>query len=298
MKNNKIMRILFDRFKRVLSTISPTLCSKVLYRLIFHKKLNLKNPKTFNEKLMWLKLNTYYKNDLVTTCADKYLVRDYVKKNGCHEILNDLYFVYDGVEEIIWKDLPNKFVLKINNGCGTNIICTNKDKLNETEVRKKLSKWLKKDFWKSNAEVNYKYINKKIICEKYLETNQGTLPNDYKIYCFNGVAKAILVCTERAEGLKLSFFDLKWNTLDIGASPNQLNIKKPNNLDQMIKYAEKLSSAFPFVRVDFYDIKGKVIFGEMTFSPAGCLAQYYNEYGQKLLGSWLDISKELKNKGR
>ena len=141
-------------------------------------------------------------------------------------------------------------------------------------------------------------INKKIICEKYLETNQGTLPNDYKIYCFNGVAKAILVCTERAEGLKLSFFDLKWNTLDIGASPNQLNIKKPDNLDQMIKYAEKLSSAFPFVRVDFYDIKGKVIFGEMTFSPAGCLAQYYNEYGQKLLGSWLDISKELKNKGR
>lgn len=289
MKNNKICIFLFDKFKRILSTISPTLCSKILYRLIFHRKLDLKNPKLFNEKLMWLKLNTYYDNDLVTMCADKYLVRDYLKQKGCSEILNELYYSYDNVDEINWDELPNKFVLKINNGCGTNIICTNKDKLSEKKSKKKLKRWIKDNFWKSNAEVNYKFIKKKIICEKYLETNQGTLPNDYKIYCFNGKAKNVLVCTERAESLKLSFFDMKWQPFNIGASPNQLNIKKPESFDDMIRYAEILAKDFPYVRVDFYDINGKAVFGEMTFSPAGCLAQYYNDFGQKLLGEWLQL---------
>ena len=139
-----------------LTRISPELNSKILYFGMLKRKLNLKEPKTFNEKLMWLKLNTYKDNELVSQCADKYRVRDYVKKCGCEEILNDLIGVYDNANDIDFEKLPNRFVLKCNHAAGYNVICKDKSNLDIDKTRKKLNKWLKRDYWAMYSELQYK----------------------------------------------------------------------------------------------------------------------------------------------
>ncbi len=170
---NKIAQNMYKYLRKILTNISPTLNTKITYYIANKKFPNLKNPTTFEEKLMWLKLNMYNDNPLVTMCADKYRVREYVINCGYSEILNDLIGVWDFVDQIDWEILPNKFVLKCNHGSGYNLICTNKEQLNVEEAKKKINKWLKEDFWKLYAELNYKNIPKKIICEKYLDTEQG-----------------------------------------------------------------------------------------------------------------------------
>lgn len=295
LKSNKYLVNIYNHYSiirgRIISVISPKLYSKMLYKKNLKKELNLKNPTLFNEKLMYLKLNDYYKNKLISDCADKYEVRKYIKKCGCGEILNELYGVYDSVEDIKWDELPNKFVLKCNHGCGFNIICDDKLKLDVKEAKKKLKKWMKERFGYATCELHYLDIEPKIICEKYLETKDGILPNDYKIYCFNGEPKIILVCTEREKKLKLSFFDTEWNVMDIGTEKYKSESipEKPKNLEKMLEDARKLSKDFKFVRADFYECEDKVIFGELTFTPAGCYATYYNEKGNEVLGNMLKI---------
>lgn len=258
--------------RKLLSTIAPTYATKLFYKKTLNKRLDLNNPKTLNEKIQWLKLNTYKDNPLVTKCADKFLAREYVKSIGCGEILNDLIAVWDSVEEIDWSKLPKKFVLKVNHGSGYNIICDNLSKLDINETEEQLKLWLKEDFWKLHAEINYKHIPKKIICEKFIETKHGSLPNDYKFYCFNGEPKYVLLCTERELGkAKYYYFDRNWNlmpyTKDAIENPN-IKIDKPEGIDEAFEYAEKLAKPFPFVRVDFYLEQGRTIFGELTFTPA------------------------------
>lgn len=290
-KKNKVLKSVYKQFKCLMTRVSPELTSKIIYRVSTGKKLDLNNPQDFNQKIMWLKLRTYYKNDLVTMCADKYAVRKFIEESGCSEILNELLYVYDGVDEIDWEKLPKKFALKCNHGCGYNIICTNKETEDRMAVFDKLSKWMKEDYYLENAEVNYQFIEKKIICEKYIETDAGILPNDYKIYCFNGEPKLALVCCDRSTKLKLAFVDLEWNVLDIGKEKvaDMEEIRKPDSFEKMVEYSRRLSKGFPFVRVDFYDVDGKIIFGEMTFTPAGGIAPYYNEYGLKYLSELLEI---------
>ena len=145
-----------------LSTVFPVYATKRLYKRIIGKKLNLKNPQTLNEKGMWLKLNTYYNHPLITECCDKYLVRNYIKRAGCEEILNRLLGVWDSPDEIDFDILPNKFVLKCNHGAGYNLIVDNKSKLNIVEIKKQLAKWLKEDYWKLYAETQYKFIQKRL----------------------------------------------------------------------------------------------------------------------------------------
>ncbi len=275
----------------VLSHISPKLSSKVLYRILTHKKLNLKNPELFNEKLMKLKIDDYNNNDLVIKCTDKYLVRDYIKECGVEEILNEIYGVYNNAYEIDWDKLPNKFVLKCNHGCGYNIICTDKDKLDKEHTIKTLNKWMKKKFGYETSELHYPKIKPLIICEKYIETDAGVFPNDYKIYCFDGKPKVILTCTERQNNLRLNFLDLNWNELDIGTKADRAESipQKPECLDKMIEYAKILSKPFKYVRVDFYDFNGKPLFGELTFTPARCAAWYYSDEGNKFLGDMLKL---------
>ncbi|HHV50877.1 MAG TPA: glycosyl transferase [Clostridiales bacterium] len=282
--------MLYEKYCEIISTIAPVYASKYFYKKASGKPINLSNPQTFNEKLMWLKLNTYYNNPLVTQCADKYRVREYVEKCGCPEILNDLIGVWDSVDEIGWDSLPDKFAIKCNHGCKYNIICDDKSKLDINDTKDKLRKWMKEDYWRKRAEVNYKFIPKKIICEKYLDTEAGFLPIDYKIYCFHGEPKLVLVCSNRTSKLKLDFYDLDWNLLDYGAEPGDTTIQKPESFPLMIEYSRKLAGDFPFVRIDFYEYQGKPIFGEMTFSPAACVAKYYNETGQVELGKMLDLS--------
>jgi len=260
-----------------LSTVSPLLTTKILYYQAFKRKLDLKNPKTLNEKLQYLKLHDYYENPLVTQCADKYLVRDYVTECGCGEILNELYDVWNSADTIVWNELPEKFVLKCNHGCGYNIVCDNKSQFSEVAVKKQLNNWMKEDFWKLSAETNYRDIPRRIICEKYLQPSFGKLPEDYKVYCFNGKAEYVMVCIGREFGHpKFYYFDRYWNlqrhlTKDGIEAPDNFNPEKPDGIENVFSYAEKLSKPFPFVRADFYLFDGQVYFGELTFTPGACL---------------------------
>lgn len=294
------MRNLFRNLMAIISTFSPTLTSKLYYFIKFHKKLNLRKPETFNEKLMWIKLKEYKNNELVSACADKYKVREYIENNGCEEILNEILYVYDDVKEINFDKLPDKFVLKCNHAAGYNIICEDKTKLDEKKVKRQLRKWLKTDYWKFVAEVQYKNIKPKIICEKYLDSKSESSIEDYKIYCFHGEPKFCMVCVGRNLGKpKYYFVDKNWKVMKINKTglsvPENFKIDKPKCINKMYEYAKKLSKPFKFVRVDFYEYKGKVIFGELTFTPAGCIDKNYTEGADIELGKLINIGEKNEN---
>ena len=291
-----MMRDLFRNIMAIVSSFSPVLTSKIYYRTKIGKRLDLKNPQNFNEKLMWLKHNEYETNELIVKCADKYKVREYIKECGCEEILNELIGVYDSVNEIDFDKLPNSFVLKCNHAAGYNIICEDKNKLDWNKTKKQLNKWLKIDYWKYVAEMQYKNIDKKIICEKFLESKDGNAIEDYKIYCFNGKPEFCMVCVGRNLGKPTYYFmDINWKIMKINPAglnvSDDFSLEKPKCIDKMYKYAEKLSKPFKFVRVDFYDYKDKPIFGELTFTPAGCVDKNYTEEALLKFGDLLSSLK-------
>lgn len=269
--------ILKRTFTSMLSIISPTLNTKIMFKRYFGYPLNLNSPNTLNEKIQWLKLNYYYKNPLITQCADKYAVREYVISCGCSEILNELYGVYQNTREIEWEKIPNEFVLKMNYGCGYNLICQDKSKLDIHKTERILNNWLKSKQHLWYSEVQYKDIKRKFICEKYLKNEKGLPPEDYKFYCFNGVAKFVMVCSGRETGSpKFYYYDENWTlmknfSVDGLNAPDDFNLQKPQDLEKMFAYANKLSAPFPFVRVDLYNCNKKVVFGELTFTPGAAL---------------------------
>ena len=276
-----------------MSVVSPELCSRVLYYRKFGRPIDLKTPKTLNEKIMWLKLNTYRDDPLVTQCADKYRVREYVEQAGCGDALNTLYGVWDSPRPIDWSALPDAFVLKCNHGCGYNILCPDKRKLDTKAAVRQLEKWLRTSFWLSYAELQYRKIPRKVICEKLLGGG-GPLP-DYKVYCFHGKAEYILVCLDRGGGRKpkFYFFDRDWNfcpiTRDGKQAAKDFSLPRPQQLDKMLAYAERLSEPFPFVRADFYDDGGRIVFGELTFTPAAALDTGRLPETDRMFGAMLDI---------
>ncbi len=261
-------------FRCFLTLLSPKINTKVCYRLKFHKNLDLDNPITLNEKILKLKLEDYATNKLVKQCADKYSVRDYVQDKGCEEILVPLIASYDNVDEIDWDKLPDAFALKWNFGCGYNIICPEKKELDIEKAKKKLKAWGNKEAYLPYSEMQYKGVSKKIIVESFLSDGTGRLPSDYKVYCFHGKPHCVMLCTDRESGhAKYYFFDRAWNLLRINKAgkdaPPGFSLPKPEGIDNLFNYAEKLSEPFKFVRADFYLIKGHVFFGELTFTPGG-----------------------------
>ena len=288
-------------FKQTLTRISPKLNTRVIYLTKFKKPINLKHPQTLDEKIQWLKFNTYYQNPLITQCADKYAVREYVEKCGCGEILNELYGVYDRVEEIPWDTLPNQFVIKWNFGCGQNLIVFDKSKLDIEDAKRKLNDWYKirDTFYLTYSEMQYKGIPPKLICEKLIETESGDVPVDYKLYCFNGVPDCVLVCEKRGQmehGAEYYFFDKDWKLKRYNKrgkeAPADFTLPKPEGIEKVFEYATKLSKPFPFVRADFYLEKGKVTFGELTFTPCGGFDVNRLPETQKLFGDMLKIDNE------
>lgn len=261
-------------FRRTLTRISPMLNTKVTYYVKFHKKLDLDHPVTLNDKILWLKFNTYWENPLIKQCADKYRVREYIKERGFEELLNPVIGVYDDIETIPWSDLPDKFAIKLNVGCGCNIIVSDKKQIDLNKIKETLKKWMRSEYYLDHSEMQYKDVKHYIIIENYLGKNNGNLPEDYKFYCMNGKCKAILVCVNRdAEGHALYFFmDRNWNVLPYtweSEKYSNLVPSKPKNLDLAINNAEALAKEFPFVRVDFYFVNNEIVFGELTFTPAG-----------------------------
>ncbi len=262
-------------FRYLMTSISPKWTINLLFRLCHHRKPDLDNPQTLDEKLQWMKLHYYKDNALVKQCADKWRVRGYVKDFGLESILTEVIACYDDPEEINWESLPKKFVLKWNFGNGGNVVCLDKSKLDKAAAVRDLKRFGKLKFHLLAAEPQYDVAKKVLICEKFIEPEHGNSPVDYKFYCFNGEAKYVLCCIGRQEGQKPSFyfFDRDWklqrlNRQGIEAAED-FSIPKPDSMDALFDYAEKLSKPFPFVRADFYLEQGKAYFGELTFTPSG-----------------------------
>lgn len=300
LKQNKAIRRLYgiglDKFCCFLTDISPELNSRVRYKDFFGRKLDLENPKTLNEKLMWIKLNNYNKNPLIYRCADKWAVRAYIEEQGYPELLNEVIAVYDDPDEIEWDKLPSKFALKWSFGSGMNIICYDKSQLDIHQTVRQLKTWKKNRVWRRFSELQYKFSSKKLIVEKFIDSLNTDLPIDYKVFCFHGEPKFISEYIRDKETFSVirNYFDFDWNVIscvDPKAVDDPSLFEKPEHLDEIFDYAKKLSKPFPFVRMDFYQTGGKVMFGEMTFTPTACLCQQYSEPGDLEFGKYIDINK-------
>lgn len=266
--------------KAYYKTLSDDKYLNKIYKDIFGREINRENPITFNEKLQWLKL--YWYDPKAEMCVDKYEVRDYLKSKGLGHLLNDLIAVYNNVDEINLKDLPDKFVLKCTHGSGCNIICEDINKLDWGESKRKLRKWMNTNYYWSSREWVYKKLKPRVICERFLKDDVFNELIDYKFFCFNGEPLFIMVGSERFTelGLSVKYKDINWNDLNMITGEDRIckkEINKPKNFDKMIEYAALLSIDFPFVRVDFYEANNVLYFGEMTFFPAGGFEKFYPE---------------------
>lgn len=266
-----MMRQTLHRFHVGLRLL-PILSDYIFIRKQFYHtlgySLNLSEPKTFNEKIQWLKL--FWRPELLTSCADKVAVREFVRQRCGASVLNEVYGVYDDPAQIDFAALPNQFVLKTNHSCNQTILCSDKEALDHAATRRQLKKWLNTSHFEHAREWAYKHIRRRILCERYLG-NAGVSPPDYKFFCFHGEPLLIQVIVERNIAQRHSYYDPDWNVLDLAmlGSPPGPAIPRPSSLDAMLDCARILSAGFPFVRVDLYEFDGTVIFGELTFYPTG-----------------------------
>lgn len=268
---------MFNFGMKIVSIINPTLASKIRYKHYLKKRLDLKNPKTLNEKMMFLKLNVYWEKSFVAEMADKFAARSIVDKVGCSEILNKLLGVWDDAREINWDSLPAKFVLKCNHGSGFNIICYDKSTFDFKTATKKLNKWMKCSYGVEKAEQGiYRRIKRKIIAEEFIETKDGLPPKDYKFFCSYGEVKFLFVASDRIDGnTKFDYYYPNWEWIPVrNQHPNAGPIQKPPMLDKMIEYAKRLSKDLPLIRIDLYNEGTRIIFGEFTFTHFGCLNSF------------------------
>ena len=249
--------------------------------------LNLENPRTFHEKVIWLAFNT--DTSRWSFLADKYKVREYVKACGLDDILIDLYDVYDKFQDIDFTKLPKSFVIKTNNSCGTVIVVKDKNKLNRNVCKRKLNTWLKDNYGIRSGQLHYSKIVPKILIEKYLQQdgNESTSLID-KFFCFHGIVKYILVIYNRdlnTHSFIRQFYDLNWNRIIVDDDVSE-NISKPKSLKRMIHIAEVLSTSLAFVRVDLYEVNSRPYFGELTFTPGFDQSIAYNKLG---MGNLINI---------
>ena len=295
LKQSKIIVGFYDLYRyqvyKYLYNKDPRLAAEKDYYNDFKEKLNWEKPKNIVEKNFWMQFNT--DTSLWSECTDKYLVREYVRKKGYGELLNELYGKWDNANEIDFNKLPNQFVLKTNNACGTVLIVKDKSKLNLNKTVRKLNKWLKYRYGIIAGQLHYLKIKPCIIAEKYLEDDSSNLGSliDYKFFCFYGEIESICVHSNRdltTHDFKVDVYDTNWNELPVSLWKSGIKFSRPKSLDKMINACYKLGKDIPFVRIDFYEINGKAIFGEMTFTPgSGFLTKEYYDY----LGSKLDIEK-------
>lgn len=254
---------------------SDEFMSKLYYKIVLKEKLNLKKPKTFNEKLQWLKLYYYPNNPLVIKCTDKFEVRQYIKEKGYENTLVPLIGEWNNEREINWDSLPNKFVLKCNHGCAYNLLCSNKDEFDINRAKKQLHIWLKEDFGAFNIELHYSKIKPhKIICEEFL----GNCITDYKFFCFNGEPKYIYVSNDLIHDrqAQIGFFNLDGSKMELKRD-DYTDIEKielPHFYEEMLEMANALCKEFPFVRVDFFVANNRYYFAELTFTPSACMMPF------------------------
>lgn len=281
-----------------LNFVSDRLYLMLLYKSRMGEKLNLTNPVTFNEKLQWLKL--YDRNSSYTNLADKFSVRSYVKEKIGDKYLTDLLGTWEHFEDIDFLKLPRQFVLKTTHDSGTVIVCKNKDALNVNKTKRILEKSLKKNYYWGNREWPYKNIKPKIICEEYIYNEEQTTLEDYKFMCFNGEPKIIQVMSNRTgDTYNVNHYNLKWEPIDIkrkNVKRNPKEISKPDKLNEMIAISKKLCGNFPFVRVDLYNTKDSIFFGELTFFPVSGLMQFEDQETNIFLGDLIKLDEHILSK--
>ena len=266
---------------------------RAVYKCRMGKKLDLNNPRTFNEKLQWLKLNNRT-NDQVTF-VDKYKVRDYISEVLGEEYLIPLLGVWDSPEDIDFDSLPDKFVLKCNHNSGLGMcICKSKQGLDIEKVKSELAQGLAQNYYLHGREWPYKNVERKIICEKFMSDSSGGLV-DYKFFCFDGKVDCVMVCLDRHLGdTKFYFFDENWTLKRLNIrgknAPEGFTVPKPECMDRMFEIAAKLSVGHPFVRVDLYECDNRIYFGELTFYPDSGFDENLLEETDEYFGKKIDLS--------
>lgn len=265
--------------------------SKIYFKIVLGKKLNLDSPQTFNEKIQWLKLYYFPKSNSVVKCADKYAVRDYIKNKGYENTLTPLIGYWNNTSEIDWDILPKKFVFKCNHGCAYNIVVTNKEKVDKSAIIKQLNTWMKEDFGAFNIELHYSKIKpRKIICEEFLGENI----TDYKFFCFNGEPKYIYVSNDLIHDrqAQIGFFYLDGSKMPLTRDDytDIPEVKLPGFYNEMLEMSKALSKDFPFVRVDFFIANNRYYFAELTFTPGAGMMPFNPEKYDLEWGKMIDLS--------
>ncbi|WP_313344617.1 ATP-grasp fold amidoligase family protein [Lacrimispora sp.] len=265
---------------------------KILFRAHLNKKLDLKNPKTFNEKLQWLKL--YDHNPIYTTMVDKYEVKRYVAKLLGEEYVIPTLGVWNHFDEIDFDILPDQFVLKCTHDSGGLVICKDKSKFDKASAKKKIEKSLKTNYYWSGREWPYKNVKPRIIAEKYMEDSDSQELTDYKIFTFDSIVKALFIVSGRQEGeTKADYFDAEFNHLDFtwGYPNADICPTKPKTFDFMVNAAEKLAKDTSELRVDFYEVNGKAYFGELTFFDGSGFDEFNPGVWDEKFGTWIKLPK-------
>jgi hypothetical protein len=277
--------------------VSNEAMSKFYFKIVLKKDLDFETPKTFNEKLQWMKLYYYPFNETVIQCADKYAVRKFIEQKGYEKLLVPLIGHWERAEDIQWDRLPDRFVLKCNHGCAYNILCSDKDKFDKKAAEKQLNSWMNEDFGAFNIELHYSKIKPHVItCEEYLGDNI----TDYKFFCFNGEPKFIYVSNDLVHDrqAQIGFFNLDGSKMDLRRDDYEdiTSVKLPDFFREMLSVAEDLCSAFPFVRVDFFLANNTYYFAELTFTPSACMMPFNPDKYDLEWGKMIDISSLTKMK--
>ncbi len=272
--------------------LSDEIYIRMKYRVAFQRKLELKKPKRYNDKLQWIKL--YDRKPLYTTMVDKYEAKAYVADKIGEQYIIPTFGVWDSVDDIDFDALPNQFVLKCTHDCGGNIICKDKTLLDVKAAKKKLRRCLRHNYYWSGREWPYKNVKPRIIAEKYMEDDTTSELRDYKFFAFNGVVRALFVASDRqkvGEETKFDFFDEEYQHLDIrNGHPNaSVMPQKPIRFEEMKKLAEILSEGFRHLRVDFYEVNGKVYFGELTFTHWSGMVPFEPDEWDFKFGDWINL---------
>lgn len=264
------------------------------YKAVMGKELDLDNPKTFNEKMQWLKL--YDRNPEYQRMVDKYAVKDYVsQKIGSEHVIKTIG-VWDSFDDIDFDKLPERFVLKCTHDSGGLAICRDRKSFDKEKAGKKLTKCLKNNYYRQSREWPYKSVKPRIIAEEYMEDPELSELRDYKFFCFNGKPKCFKIDFDRFIEHRANYYDVNGELLPFGESnvlpDHTRDIAMPKKLDEMLRLAEKLAEGIAFVRVDFYEVGDKIYFGELTFYPASGLGPFTMEEWDLKLGSWIELPEK------
>ena len=312
LKKNKYVRMLYFRWKTVYLSVKGWIFLFIVKtapefhakreiarqnnNVLKQKRLNIREPENFAEKMLYLKYFVYNKSFKVAQCYNKFEVREYIKKKGCEEVLNELYGAWDSIEEIPWESLPDEYVMKVSNGYSNHVFKRKGQEFSVEDAVQKLKKSLRVSsyYFKISGDLFAYGTKQKIICERMLPSNWGYVaPEDYKFYCFHGEPKYCEIMWDRyGEGHPYNevFVDINMkdcHELEAEAGKLDETIQFPECMNEMIDYAKRLSQDFPFVRVDFYVTNGRPIFGELTFTPMH--SQTYESMTQ--LGQLIDINR-------